>query len=73
MVLQRTSDGPGRDDTLGATTLTIASGHAIDAMRFIVGDFRHVAAVVTTQVPQWLEDISASRRHGAGHILVSGH
>ena len=28
---------------------------AVDAMRFIVGDFRHVAAVVTTQVPQWLE------------------
>src|ERR671937_1551572 len=74
-VLQRTSDRTWqRDDTLGATTLTIASGHAIDAMRFIVGDFRHVAAVVTTQVPQWLEvdtqrlvDVTAP-----DNILVSG-
>jgi predicted dehydrogenase len=74
-VLQRTSDRTWqRDDTLGATTLTIASGHAIDAMRFIVGDFRHVATVVTTQVPQWLEvdtqrlvDVTAP-----DNILVSG-
>jgi len=74
-VLQRTSDRTWqRDDTLGATTLTIASGHAIDAMRFIVGDFRHVTAVVTTQVPQWLEvdtqrlvDVTAP-----DNILVSG-
>jgi predicted dehydrogenase len=74
-VLQRTSDRTWqRDDTLGATTLTIAAGHAIDAMRFIVGDFRQVAAVVTTQVPQWLEvdtqrlvDVTAP-----DNILVSG-
>jgi predicted dehydrogenase len=74
-VLQRTSDRTWqRDDSLGATTLTIAAGHAIDAMRFIVGDFRHVAAVVTTQVPQWLEvdtkrlvDVTAP-----DNILVSG-
>ena len=74
-VLQRTSDRTWqRDDTLGATTLTIAAGHAIDAMRFIVGDFRQVAALVTTQVPQWLEvdtqrlvDVTAP-----DNILVSG-
>jgi predicted dehydrogenase len=74
-VLQRTSDRTWqRDDTLGATTLTIAAGHSIDAMRFIVGDFRQVAAVVTTQVPQWLEvdtqrlvDVTAP-----DNILVSG-
>jgi predicted dehydrogenase len=74
-VLQRTSDRTWqRDDTLGATTLTIAAGHAIDGMRFIVGDFRQVAAVVTTQVPQWLEvdtqrlvDVTAP-----DNILVSG-
>jgi predicted dehydrogenase len=74
-VLQRTSDRTWqRDDTLGATTLTIAAGHSIDAMRFIVGDFRQVSAVVTTQVPQWLEvdtqrlvDVTAP-----DNILVSG-
>jgi len=55
-VLQRTSDRTWqRDVTLGATTLTIASGHAIDALRFILGEFRQVTTVVTTQVPQWLE------------------
>jgi predicted dehydrogenase len=74
-VLQRTSDRTWqRDDTLGATTLTIAAGHSIDAMRFIVGDFRQVSAVVTTQVPQWLEvdtqrlvDVTAP-----DNILISG-
>ena len=74
-VLQRTSDRTWQHDvTLGATTLTIATGHSIDAMRFVVGDFRQVAAVVATQVPQWLEvdtqrlvDVTAP-----DNILVSG-
>ncbi len=74
-VLQRTSDRTWqRDVTLGATTLTIASGHSIDAMRFILGDVRDVASVVSTQVPQWLEsdtqrmvDVTAP-----DNILVSG-
>ena len=44
-----------RDDTLGATTLTIATGHSIDALRYVVGEFSHVSSVVTTQCPQWLE------------------
>ena len=74
-VLQRTSDRTWqRDVTLGATTLTIATGHAIDALRFVVGDFRHVAAVVTTQVPQWLE-VDTQRLvevTAPDHILVSG-
>mgnify|MGYP003394049203 CR=1 FL=1 len=74
-VLQRNSDRTWqRDAALGATTLTIASGHSIDAMRFVVGDFREMAALVSTQVPQWLEvdtqrmlDVSAP-----DNILVSG-
>src|SRR5499425_3143615 len=42
-VLQRTSDRTWqRDATLGANTLTIASGHAIDAMRFIVGEVQEL-------------------------------
>lgn len=44
-----------RDVTQGANTLTIATGHAIDAMRFVVGDFARVSSMVTTQSKQWYE------------------
>lgn len=74
-VLQRNSDRTWqRDAALGATTLTIASGHCIDAMRFVVGDFRQVSAVVSTQVPQWLE-VDTQRLlevTAPDNILVSG-
>lgn len=74
-VLQRTSDRTWqRDDTLGATTLTIACGHSIDALRFVVGDFSDVSSVVATQATQWFEtdtkqmvDVTAP-----DNILVSG-
>ncbi len=44
-----------RDANLGANTLTIANGHVIDALRFVVGNFARVACMVTTQVQQWYE------------------
>ena len=44
-----------RDRELGATTLTIAFGHAIDALCMCVGEFAEVSGVVSTQVPQWHE------------------
>ncbi len=44
-----------RDASLGANPLTIATGHVIDALRFVVGHFTRVACMVTTQVPQWYE------------------
>jgi len=44
-----------RDAELGANTLTIANGHTIDAMRFVVGDFARLSAVVATQAKQWLD------------------
>jgi predicted dehydrogenase len=44
-----------RDAELGANTLTIATGHAVDAMRYVVGDFRRLSAVVATQAKQWLD------------------
>jgi predicted dehydrogenase len=44
-----------RDAELGANTLTIANGHTIDAMRFVVGDFQRLSAMVTTQAKQWLD------------------
>src|SRR6266542_2430032 len=44
-----------RDASLGANTLTIANGHAIDALRFVAGNFARVAGLVTTQAKQWYE------------------
>ncbi len=44
-----------RDASLGANTLTIATGHVIDALRFVLGDFKRVACMVSTQAPQWFE------------------
>lgn len=74
-VLDRTSDRTWqRDPTLGATTLTIACGHTIDALRFVVGEFSHVSAVVTTQSRQWLETDTGRRVEvtAPDHVLVSG-
>ena len=44
-----------RDASLGANTLTIANGHTLDAMRFVVGDFARLSAVIATQAKQWLD------------------
>lgn len=44
-----------RDAELGANTLTIATGHTVDAMRFVTGDFERLSAVVSTQAKQWLD------------------
>ena len=44
-----------REVELGANTLTISAGHAIDALRFVAGDFVSVSGKLTTQVPQWHE------------------
>ena len=62
------------DNDLGATTLTISSGHVIDAMCFCLGEFEEVSAVVETRVKQWPEtdtgrtlDVTAP-----DNVLVSG-
>ena len=44
-----------RDASLGANTLTIATGHVIDALRFVAGDFTRVACMASTQMDQWYE------------------
>ncbi|HJQ62095.1 MAG TPA: Gfo/Idh/MocA family oxidoreductase [Burkholderiales bacterium] len=55
-VLTRTSDRTWqRDFTLGANTLTITFGHAIDAVLMVVGELSEVSAIVATRVPQWFE------------------
>jgi predicted dehydrogenase len=53
-VLQR---GPGRIwqgvRANGANTLTIAGGHAIDAMCAVLGEFAEISARVSTRIPEW--------------------
>lgn len=74
-LLERTSDRTWqRDASLGANTLTIATGHTVDALRFVLGDFAEVSAVVSTQASQWFE--SDTNRMvdvtSPDNILVSG-
>ena len=53
-VLERALDRTWqRDAELGANTLTIAFGHTVDAMQFVVGNFGQVSSVVSTQARQW--------------------
>src|SRR6266853_1021985 len=64
-----------RDARLGANTLTIANGHVIDALRFVVGHFAQVACVVTTQARQWYETDTQQMVEvtSPDNVLVSGH
>jgi predicted dehydrogenase len=52
-----TRRGNGRiwqgDRRNGANTLTIAGGHAIDALCFVVGEFKEVVARLATKVTDW--------------------
>jgi predicted dehydrogenase len=63
-----------RDVELGANTLTIATGHTIDAMRFVTGDFGQLSAVVATQAKQWLDTGSGTWLDvtSPDNILLSG-
>ena len=73
--LERPSDRTWqRDDSLGANTLTIACGHTIDALRFVVGDFGQVSTVVSTQAKEWLETDTKQTLEvtSPDNILVSG-
>jgi predicted dehydrogenase len=63
-----------RDASLGANTLTIANGHAIDALRFVAGPFARVACLVTTQARHWYETDTQQRVEvtAPDNVLVSG-
>ena len=74
-VFERTSDRTWqRDRDLGANTMTITCGHTIDALRFVVGDFGQVSAVVSTQAKEWLEVDTDQKVEvtSPDNILVSG-
>ncbi len=63
-----------RDNDLGAHTLTIACGHSIDALSYVVGDFSHVSAVVSTQTKEWFETDTGQHLPvtSPDNILISG-
>jgi predicted dehydrogenase len=63
-----------RDARLGANTLTIANGHVIDALRFVVGNFAQVACLVTTQARHWYETDTQQLVEvtSPDNVLVSG-
>ena len=52
-----TRRGAGRiwqgDRKNGANTLTIAAGHAIDALCFVLGEFEEVSARLATRITEW--------------------
>jgi predicted dehydrogenase len=59
---------------MGAHTLSIATGHAIDVLCFCVADFKEVAALSTTQVPVWETAEPGKTVHvtAPDNVLVSG-
>lgn len=63
-----------RDVELGANTLTIATGHTIDAMRFVAGNFSRLSAIVATQAKQWLDTSSGMLLDvtSPDNVLLSG-
>src|SRR6266705_1903536 len=63
-----------RDAHLGAHTLTIATGHVIDALHFIAGNFAQVACLVTTQARHWYETDTRQMVEvtSPDNVLVSG-
>lgn len=74
-LLQRGINMPWMADReKGGNTLTIATGHAIDAFCFCVGDFRKISAKVATQVPEWetAEPGKTVPVSAADNVLISG-
>src|SRR2546422_1665938 len=63
-----------RDAHLGAHTLTIATGHVIDALRFVAGHFARVTCLVTTQARHWYETDTRQMVEvtSPDNVLVSG-
>jgi len=58
----------------GASTLAIQGGHAIDALRFVAGDFAGLSAVVDNQFPavEVIETGETLAKDAPDHIFASG-
>jgi len=74
-VLQRGVSMPWMaDKEKGGNTLTIGTGHAIDALCFCLGEFREISANVATQVPKWdlAEPGKTVAVNAADNVLING-
>ena len=74
-VLQRGLSMPWMADReKGGNTLTIGTGHAIDALCFCVGEFKEISAKVATQVTEWetSEPGKTVPVNSADNVLISG-
>ncbi len=62
------------DKVNGASTMAIQGGHAIDALRFVVGEFARVSAVVSNQFDEIevIETGETRAKDAPDQILVSG-
>ncbi len=63
-----------RDVELGANTLTIPTGHVLDAMRFVAGDPHKLSAVIATQAKQWRDTGTDTLLNvtSPDNVLISG-
>ena len=74
-LLQRGADRAWMaDKDNGAHTLSIPSGHAIDALCFCVGEFQEISARVATTVPAWETSVAGRTVEvtAPDNVLVSG-
>ena len=74
-VLQRGLSMPWMADReKGGNTLTIGTGHAVDALCFCVGEFKEISAKVTTQVTEWETSESGKTVpvNAADNVLING-
>ncbi len=62
------------DSTNGANTFTIATGHVVDAMRLVAGDFTRVSGLLSTQLTQWSdpETGKVTEVTSPDNILITG-
>src|SRR5262249_38101150 len=59
----------------GANTMTIAAGHAIDALCYVVGELQEVSARLATTIRQWHNTDTGATMDvdSPDWIVVSGH
>lgn len=64
-----------RDASLGGNTLTIAAGHTLDSLRFVIADYSRIASVMTTQVRQWLDTHTKQMVdvNSPDNVLINAH